>query len=260
MEHLEKIKYQKFIWPIAIALIIWLCTPFKPAGIPVAGWHMLAIFVGTIVGCITQPMPIGAVALFGFTITVTLGLVDMDDAAMAYFLSRGFIKTGFGRRVALLFVRLFGKKSLGLAYSLIAVDLVTAPATPSNTARSGGIVYPIIDSLAHTYGSDPRDGTARKMGAFLVFEEFHGDIITSGLFMTAMAPNLVAVALAKALHVNIPWMTWFIAGLVPAIISLFVCPGSFTRCTRLRLRKRQTPRSGRIPNWKKWVSSRYLKK
>lgn len=259
MEHLEKIKYQKFIWPIAIALIIWLCTPFKPAGIPVAGWHMLAIFVGTIIGCITQPMPIGAVALLGFTITVTLGLVDMDNAAMgfgnptvwmiamAYFLSRGFIKTGFGRRVALLFVRLFGKKSLGLAYSLIAVDLVTAPATPSNTARSGGIVYPIIDSLAHTYGSDPKDGTARKMGAFLVFEEFHGDIITSGLFMTAMAPNLVAVALAKALHVTIPWMTWFIAGLVPAIISLI--------CVPWLIYKMYPPEIKETPNAKEWADT-----
>ncbi len=83
---------------------------------------------------------------------------------MAYFLSRGFINTGLGRRVALIFVRLFGKKTLGLAYSLIGVDLVTAPATPSNTARAGGIVYPIIESLADTFGSSPKDGTERKIG------------------------------------------------------------------------------------------------
>lgn len=49
---------------------------------------------------------------------------------MAFFIARGFIKTGLGRRIALNFVRLFGKKTLGLAYSLIGVDLIMAPANP----------------------------------------------------------------------------------------------------------------------------------
>ncbi len=260
---LAKVNYKKFFWPIVIALIIWACTPFKPVGISVAGWHMLAIFVGTILGCITQPLPIGGVALIGFTITVLLGLVDIDTAsegfgnsvvwmiAMAYFLSRGFIKTGFGHRVALMFVRLFGKRTMGLAYSLLAVDLVTAPATPSNTARSGGIVYPIIDSLAHTYGSSPEEGTERKIGSFLLFTEFHGDIITSGLFMTAMAPNLLAVSLAKTMHVNISWMTWFIAALVPAVISLLVVP--------FLIYKMYPPEIKETPNAKEWADTELKK-
>lgn len=80
--------------------------------------------------------------------------------------SRGFVKTGLGRRIALLFVKLFGKKTLGLAYSLVGVDLILAPATPSNTARAGGIMFPIIKSLSESFGSTPKDGTERKMGAF----------------------------------------------------------------------------------------------
>ena len=68
---------------------------------------------------------------------------------MAFFISRGFVKTGLGRRIALQFVRLFGKKTLGLAYSLVGVDLILAPATPSNTARAGGIMFPIIQSLSN---------------------------------------------------------------------------------------------------------------
>lgn len=259
MQHLSKVKYSKFIWPVIIGLAIWLLTPFKPVGIPVAGWHMLAIFVATIIGCITQPLPIGATALLGMTVTVLLRIVDIDTATagfgnstvwmigMAYFLSRGFIKTGFGRRVALVFIRLFGKRTLGLAYSLIGVDLVTAPATPSNTARSGGIVFPIIDSLAHTYKSLPDDESRRKMGAYLVFSEFHGDIITSGMFMTAMAPNLVAATLAKTLHVNIPWMTWFLAGLVPGIICLAIVPWL--------IYKMYPPEIKETPNAKEWADS-----
>lgn len=259
MQHLSKVKYSKFIWPVIIGLAIWLLTPFKPVGIPVAGWHMLAIFVATIIGCIIQPLPIGATALLGMTVTVLLRIVDIDTATagfgnstvwmigMAYFLSRGFIKTGFGRRVALVFIRLFGKRTLGLAYSLIGVDLVTAPATPSNTARSGGIVFPIIDSLAHTYKSLPDDESRRKMGAYLVFSEFHGDIITSGMFMTAMAPNLVAATLAKTLHVNIPWMTWFLAGLVPGIICLAIVPWL--------IYKMYPPEIKETPNAKEWADS-----
>ncbi len=195
---LNKINYKKFILPIAVGLIIWFLAPIKPAGVSILAWHMLAIFVATILGCITQPLPIAGVALIGITLSVLLGVVKMEDAAvgfgndtvwmigMAYFLSRGFINTGLGRRIAMIFVRLFGKRTLGLSYALIGVDLVTAPATPSNTARAGGIVMPIIDSLSESFGSTPKDGTQSKIGSYLMFTEFHGNIITSGMFMTAM--------------------------------------------------------------------------
>jgi len=260
---LSKVNYKKFFWPIVVAAVIWFCSPLKPAGIPIAGWHILAIFIGTILGCITQPLPIGAVAIIGMTISVLLGVVSMDDAAtgfgnktvwmiaMAYFLSRGFIKTGFGRRVAMIFIRLFGKKTLGLAYSLIGVDLVTAPATPSNTARAGGIVFPIIESLAQTYKSKPNDKSSRKIGSFLVFAEFHGDIITSGMFLTAMAPNLVAIALAKSFNVNIPWFTWFLAALIPGILSLIIVPWL--------IYKMYPPEIKETPNAKEWADSELAK-
>ena len=116
---------------------------------------------------------------------------------MAFFISRGFVKTGLGRRIALQFVKLFGKKTLGLAYSLVGVDLILAPATPSNTARAGGIMFPIIKSLSESFGSSPRDGSERKMGAFLIFTEFQGNLITSAMFLTAMAGNPIAQSLLK---------------------------------------------------------------
>lgn len=233
---LEKVNYKKFIVPIVVGLIIWFLAPVKPAGVSVVAWHMFAVFVATIIGCITQPLPIGGVAIIGFTITVLTGLVPMETAVagfgnnsiwlivMAFFISRGFIKTGLGRRIALTFVRLFGKRTLGLAYSLIGVDLILAPATPSNTARAGGIMYPIIKSLAEAFGSSPKDKTERKIGSFLVFSEFHGDMITAAMFMTAMAGNPLAQSLAKTMHVNISWMGWFTAAIVPGLISLLVVP------------------------------------
>lgn len=220
---LKKINYRKFLWPVVIGLVLWFLAPLRPAALSIAAWRMFAIFVATIVGCITQPLPIGAVAIIGFVAATLTGIVDINTAvagfgnssiwliAMAFFISRGFIKTGLGRRIALKFVQLFGKRTLTLAYSIIGVDLVLAPATPSNTARAGGVIYPIIQSLAQTFDSDPKKGTERKIGSFLVFSEFHGDAITSAMFLTAMAANPLAQTFAAAKQIDLSWMTWFLA-------------------------------------------------
>ena len=257
MKNLEKVNYRGFIWPVIVGVILWLLTPMKPAAVPVAGWHMFALFVGTIIACITRPLPIGGVSILAFALTVLTGTLPMDKAilgfgnssiwmiAMAFFIARGFIKTGLGRRIALNFVRLFGKKTLGLAYSLIGVDLIMAPATPSNTARAGGVLYPIIKSLAQSFGSDPKDGTERKIGSFLVFAEYHGDMITAAMFMTAMAANPLVQTLAKSSGVNISWGGWFLAALVPGIISLIVVPWL--------IYKMYPPEIEETPNAKQWA-------
>lgn len=257
MNNLEKVNYRGFIWPVIVGVILWLLTPMKPAAVPVAGWHMFALFVGTIIACITRPLPIGGVSILAFALTVLTGTLPMDKAilgfgnssiwmiAMAFFIARGFIKTGLGRRIALNFVRLFGKKTLGLAYSLIGVDLIMAPATPSNTARAGGVLYPIIKSLAQSFGSDPKDGTERKIGSFLVFAEYHGDMITAAMFMTAMAANPLVQTLAKSSGVNISWGGWFLAALVPGILSLIVVPWL--------IYKMYPPEIKETPNAKQWA-------
>lgn len=256
----NNVKYKKFILPIVVGLLIWALTPFKPDALDTQAWYMFAIFVATIIACITQPMPIGAVSIIGFTLTVLVGVVDIKTAvqgfgnnsiwliAMAFFISRGFVKTGLGRRIALQFVKLFGKKTLGLAYSLVGVDLILAPATPSNTARAGGIMFPIIKSLSESFGSSPKDGTERKMGAFLIFTEFQGNLITAAMFLTAMAGNPLAQNLAeKTAHVHITWMNWFLAALVPGLVSLIVVP--------FIIYKMYPPTVKETPNAKQWVEN-----
>lgn len=253
------VKYRKFILPIVVGLIIWALTPFKPDALNDQAWYMFAIFVATIIACITQPMTIGAVSIIGFTIMVLVGIMDTKSAvegfgnssiwliAMAFFISRGFVKTGLGRRIALQFVKLFGKKTLGLAYSLVGVDLILAPATPSNTARAGGIMFPIIKSLSESFGSTPKDGTERKIGAFLIFTEFQGNLITAAMFLTAMAGNPIAQSLAeKTAHVHITWMNWFVAAIVPGLISLIVVP--------FIIYKMYPPTVKETPNAKKWAT------
>lgn len=263
MQKLEKINYRGFIWPVIIGVLLWLLTPVRPAAIPLAGWHMFALFVGTIIACITRPLPIGGVAIVAFALTVLTKTMPMDKAilgfgnssiwmiAMAFFIARGFIKTGLGRRIALNFVRTFGKRTLGLAYSLIGVDLIMAPATPSNTARAGGVLYPIIESLAQSFGSDPKEGTQSKIGSFLIFAEYHGDMITSAMFMTAMAANPLVQTLAKGSHVSITWGGWFLAALVPGLISLVVVPWL--------IYKLYPPEVKETPNAKQWADDELAK-
>lgn len=254
---LAKVNYKGFIWPLIIGIVLFLLTPLRPATITVAGWHMFAIFLATIIACITKPLPIAGVSIIAYVTIIGLGLVQMKPAlsafadstpwtiAMAYMIARGFTKTGLGRRIALIFVRAFGKKTLGLAYSLSMIDLVVSPATPSNTARSGGIVLPIIESLSDTFGSKVSDGTEDKIGSYLVFNEFHANTISSSLFMTASAPNVAAVGLAAANGVKISWFGWVAAAIVPALISFILVP--------IIIYKMYPPKIKETPNAKEWA-------
>ncbi|MFI5167797.1 MAG: anion permease [Thermoanaerobaculales bacterium] len=202
----------------------------------VKGLHLFALFVTTIVGIILKPLPMGAVAMIGITSTAVTGTLPIAASmsgfsdvviwliVLAFFISRGFVKTGLGARVAYSFMALLGKRTLGLSYGLAATDLILAPAMPSNTARAGGIVMPIMVSLARAYGSKPGDGTERKIGAFLTLTAYQVVCVTSAMFLTAMAANPLAQKLAADLKVSITWTGWMVAALLPGLVSLAVLP------------------------------------
>lgn len=223
-----------FILTMLVGLLIWYAP--APEGIGQNAWQLLAIFIATIVGIISKALPMGGMALLSlttltFTHTLTLAetLSGFSNAVvwlvvLAFFVAKSFIKTGLGLRVAYHFVALMGKKSLGLAYGMALTDLALSPAIPSNTARGGGIVYPIIKSIALTFGSDPEEGTQRKIGAFLIKCAYHCNIITSAMFLTAMAANPMMVELADKMGINISWGTWALAASLPGVLSLLLVP------------------------------------
>lgn len=217
---------------IVVGLIIWYLP--VPAGVKKEAWQLLAIFVATIVGLILTPLPMGAVVIIGVMMTTLTGVLKIGPAlsgfanntvwliVAAFLVARGFISTGLGRRIAYIFIRAFGRKTLGLAYSIVASELVLSPATPSNTARAGGIIYPIVRALSSTFGSEPGE-TARKIGAFLMLMEFQATVITSAMFMTSMAPNpLIAELAKKTANISISWGMWALAAIVPGILSLII--------------------------------------
>ena len=227
-------KKKRFAAVVIFGLIIWFCPHIEE--ITDVAWHLFAIFAATILGFILQPMPIGAVAFLGVTMAALTGVVTVGVAISGYgnstiwliicafLLARAFIKSGLGRRISFLIIKAIGKSSLTLGYAITLADFVMSPATPSSTARAGGIIYPIIRSLSTALGSEP-GATARKFGAYIMQIEYQANAITCAMFMTAMAGNPMAVELAaKAIGVEITWSAWAMAAIVPGLISLAVMP------------------------------------
>ncbi|XP_071913862.1 dicarboxylate transporter 2.1, chloroplastic-like isoform X2 [Coffea arabica] len=140
--------------------------------------------------------------------------------------SDGFVKTGLGERVAMMFVKWLGKNTLGLSYGLVLSEAAISPAMPSTTARAGGIFLPIIKSLAEASDSFPKDESARKLGAYLIQSQLQSSSSSSALFLTAAAQNMLCFKLAEALVVEISngWVTWLKGSCVPAIVNLLVTP------------------------------------
>ena len=109
----------------------------------------------------------------------------------------------------------------GLGYAIAFSDLALAPFTPSNTARSAGAVFPVIVSIPALYGSVP--GTSsRRIGAYLMWVAFATTCVTSSMFVTALAPNLLALELVrKGTGLEITWAEWFV-GFAPIGVPLLL--------------------------------------
>lgn len=219
---------------LLIAFVFWFTSP--PTGLEVGSWHLLIIFLGTIVGIILKPLPMGAIATLGLSLCVITNLIPLQQSLSsfsspivwlvlsAFFIARGFVKTGLGSRIAYYFMTFLGKSSLGLSYGLVLTDFILSPVIPSNTARGGGIIFPIVKSLSNEYGSSPDTHSQRKIGAFLTQVAFQANLVTSAMFLTAFAGNPLAAKLAKEVGVIMDWGTWALAGIVPGIIHLALLP------------------------------------
>ena len=223
------------IAPLAVWLVIYLIP--VPDGLKPNQWHYFAIFAAVIVGLVLESMPPGAVGLVGLTIAALSGYVEADSTKAlrwalsgfsdstvwlivgAFVFSIGYRKSGLGKRIALLLVRVLGKRTLGLGYAVALADVVLAPATPSNTARSGGTIFPIVSQIPKLYGSEPGP-TAGRIGTYVVWTAFAATAVTSSLFLTALAPNVAGLAIAKkTAGVDVAWSQWFV-GIAPLGILL----------------------------------------
>lgn len=223
-------------WSLVAASALGVLAVPVPQGITPESWHLFAIFIATIVGSIVRPVPAGAVVFLGvaaLAITKTMptreALAGYADPLVwlvlcAFFMSRGVLHTGLGRRIAYLFIRAIGKSSLGLSYALTSTDTLLAGFLPSNSARCGGVIFPIARSLAEAYDSKPGP-TARRLGAFLLVTIYQSDVIACAIFLTGQASNVIVAKLAmQSASIDLNYSTWLLGSSVPGILSLAFIP------------------------------------
>ena len=218
---------------IALVAGFWYVTP--PDGLSVNAWRMFLIYAAAILGLVLKPFP-EPVILLGAVAATALIFNDPKGALAGYAstttwlvfaaftLSAAFVNTGLGKRIAYLLIGKLGHTTLGLGYVTAFLDLAVAPATPSNTARAGGIVFPIMNSVAVALGSQPGD-TAKKVGSYLMVNTYMVTKVTSFMFVTAMAPNALAGDyMKKIMDVSLDWMFWAKALVVPGFLLLLIIP------------------------------------
>ena len=229
----------------AVVLVPGVALWFVPVlGLTADQRHLLAVFVATIVALVAHPVPMGVSAVTAMTVlalTKTLPparvLAGFSNLTVwlvfsAFLFARAVTLTRFGQRVAYFFIHRFGKSPLTLGYSLAAADLVLAPFVPSDTARGGGIMFPVTRSVAQAAGSEPGP-TAERLGAFLILVSFHATYTASGMFLTGMAANpLIADFAAKQAHVELTWGRWLAGSIVPGLLTLTLVPRLIRRLVR----------------------------
>lgn len=219
---------------LAAGVLIWF-SPL-PAGIEPKAWQLFAVFVAVIIGLIGKALPMGGVSFIALTILILTKTLTMKETfsgfshpiiwlvVAAFLLSKSFIKTGLGMRIAYLFVALLGRKTLGLSYGIAATELLLAPAIPSITARAGGIVFPIVKALAVSFESFPEKHSQRKIGSFLILVAYYASLVTSAMFVTAMAANPLIVGMLSDVGVKVSWGQWALAASLPGLVSLVLVP------------------------------------
>src|SRR5262245_25960416 len=147
---------------VVLTVVFWFAVP-PPAGVAPNAWHLFALFIGTIIGILSKAMPLGSLSVIAIALVAITGVTNPDKPAaavvdalsgfanpliwlivVAVMVAVAVTKTGLGRRIGYCFVMLLGQRTIGVAYGLVLSELVIAPVTPSNTARGGAIVHPIM--------------------------------------------------------------------------------------------------------------------
>lgn len=215
------------------SLILWLLPP--PLGIEADAWKLFTIFITTIFSILFNFLPILTASIFALALSVLSGIIEPSKAyagfsesfillIVAAFLVSGAVhKSGLGKRLSLHIIKKFGHSTLGISYSIIATDILIAPAFPSNTARSG-VLYPIVYGLAYDCDSKVENGTRRRAGAFFMMSSMAGLTISSGLWLTAMAVNPAGAAIAEGMGVTITFTSWLLSAVLPTLVAFALIP------------------------------------
>jgi len=249
----SKEKIGKLLAPLVVMALMLLIP--VPEGMPPQAWYYFAVFVAMIVGMILEPIPATAISFIAVTICVIgsnyllfdaseladpnfnagkqalkWGLAGFSSTTVwlvfgAFIFALGYEVTGLGRRIALFMVKFMGKRTLTLGYAIVIIDIMLAPFTPSNTARTGGTVFPVIKNLPPLFKSYPNDPSSRRIGGYLMWMMVISTSLSSSMFVTGAAPNVLGLEfVGKIAGIQISWLQWFLSFLPVGIILLIVAP------------------------------------
>lgn len=222
---------------VMLGAVLWFIP--QPNGLTTEAWHLLVVFAITILTIMTNILALGIIALLSTAFCIAFHLIPLNQAlsgftsnivwfvVFAFFIARGLIKTGLGSRVAYFFMSKFGKSTLGISYGLILTELILAPVIPSASAKGGSIILPMVESLTNKYaeqGGNHSEKYKKQIGEFLTLLCFHTNVITSAMFLTAMAANPITVKLALLQGISISWNDWAVGAFVPGLLSLIILP------------------------------------
>ena len=218
---------------IAIALVIWFVPP--PGNLTSQAWHLFAIFAATILSVVIGAFPILTASVLAVAAAVLTGTLSAEDGyagfanptiiliIVAFLVARAVVKCGLGQRLGYRAISFFGKSTLGLSYSIFAVDALIAPAFPSNTARSG-VLYPLAFSMAEAAGVGPKREDRNRLARFLMFSGMASLTLSSALWLTAMAGNPLGAAIASQYGITIGFGSWLVAASVPTLLAMALIP------------------------------------
>jgi divalent anion:Na+ symporter, DASS family len=219
--------------PFVIAIAIWF-TPV-PAGLTPQSWHLFAVFVAAIASVLLGSFPLLTAAMIAVGTVVLTSTITPAQAfsgfantsvllvVVAFIVAQAVVKSGLGTRISLFMVSRFGGSALGLAYSIVLTDAAIAPAFPSNTAR-GGVLFPIVLSVAKGAGSNPDGTEGRRLGGYLMFCGMASLALSSALWLTATSGNPIAVQVAEKSGVQIGFGSWILASCVPGLAAILLLP------------------------------------
>lgn len=208
-----------------------------PEGLNFQSWKLLIIFCLTILGIITTVIPMGALVMFAILVSLLTNTLTIEESfsgfgsyivwlvVFSFFISKAIIKSNLGKRVAYYFIAKFGGSVTGLSYCMIFTEFLLAPFIPSASARGAGIMYPVAQALADQYNFvSVAKNNDKGIREFLMQICFHTNIITSSMFLTAMAGNPLISALATTIGADLSFSNWFTGAIVPGVVALLLLP------------------------------------
>lgn len=226
---------------LAISVLIAILALPTPAGLPIAGHHMLAVLSFAVIVWMTEvldyavsaiviaalmafllglaPNPANPKVLMGTSAGLGLAFSGFANTALALvaaalFLAAAMTATGLDKRIALVILSRVGTQTRNVVLGSMLVGFILAFMVPSTTARVSCLV-PIMMGVISAFGGDRKGAFA---GMLMITTVQTASIWNVGI-KTAAAQNMVAIGfIERTLQHTITWLEWLIAAAPFAVL------------------------------------------